>query len=543
MKFETVREILVSQNYISEDDMAKAIAYAKKNSSNPIDYLLNEELIDKNILAQAIGEYYKIPYVDLGKFKPTKDMVLKTPREVAEKYRIVLFSEENGAQYATDMVEDVEQLRKISSILGKKGMTLHYTNKEDIDNALSLYKKSLDTRFSQIIEERKRIAPEILEEIISDALLYQSSDIHFEPQLDEVVIRFRVDGILQEAGRIKKEYYENILNRIKVLSQLRIDEHFAMQDGAIRFNSGGDMVDLRVSVTPTLDGEKVVLRMLAEYVKELVLSQIGLSEGFENIIMESAKKPFGMILVVGPTGSGKTTTLYSIIKNINESAINITTIEDPAEYKIVGINQIQVNPAKNINFSNGLKSIVRQDPDVILVGEIRDAETADISVNAALTGHLLFSTFHANNAATSIPRLIDMGVEPFLMSSTLELIISQRLVRRLCANCRYSIHTTRSEIEKSHKGAGKYFPEKATIYGAKGCQSCNGTGYKGRIGLFELIKATKEMRELILKNPSADQVWTLAKKQGSKPMIYDGVEKIKQGLTSIEELLRVISGG
>lgn len=541
MATDKIQEILVSQNYVSADDMAKAFDFAIKHHSDPEDYLISEELIDKSTLSQAIGEYYKIPYINLAKTKPTKEMVLKTPREIAEKYRIVMFSEADGGKYATDKPEDKVLIAEIAEVLTKKKIILHYADKNEIDAALSLYKKSLETRFSHIIEEQEHVAPEILEEIINDALLYRSSDIHFEPQVDELVVRFRVDGILQEAGRFKKEYYENILNRIKVMSQLRIDEHFAVQDGAIRFPTKDGTIDLRVSIAPTIDGEKVVLRMLAEYVKELVLSEIGLSPEYQEAILQSAKKPFGMIIIVGPTGSGKTTTLYSIVKHINDTSINITTIEDPVEYKIVGVNQIQVNIAKKITFADGLKSIVRQDPDVILVGEIRDNETAEISINAALTGHLLFSTFHANDAATAIPRLLEMGVEPFLLASTLELLVSQRLARRLCANCRYSVDMTRDKIEKRIKGAGKYFPEKFNIYEVKGCPDCNGTGYQGRVGLFEFIQMTHELKDLILTNPTSDQIWDLAKQQGSKTLLSDGIDKIEQGLTSVDEVFRVVS--
>lgn len=541
MPIDKIQEILVSESYVSADDMAKAVEFAKSHHSDVVDYLIAAELIDKNTLAQAIGEFYKMPFVDLRDSKPTKEMVLKTPKDIAEKYRIVLFSKTDVAQYATDTPASKELISDIALLLKKRRIVLHYAEKNEIDAALALYKNSLETRFSQIIEERQHVAPEILEEIINDALLYRTSDIHFEPQGENVVVRFRVDGLLQEAGRFKKENYENILNRIKVMSQLRIDEHFAVQDGAIRFPISDGIVDLRVSITPTLDGEKVVLRMLAQYVKELVLSAIGLSDDLEKTIIESTKKPFGMIIVVGPTGSGKTTTLYSMVKHINDPSINITTIEDPVEYKVLGINQIQVNPAKKITFADGLKSIVRQDPDVILVGEIRDRETAEISVNAALTGHLLFSTFHANDAATAIPRLLEMGVEPFLLSSTLELLISQRLVRKLCTACRYSVGVTKDQIEHKVKGAGKYFPEKSTIYEVKGCQSCNNTGYSGRIGLFEYIKMTHKLKDLILTNPSVDEVWALAKKEGSKTMLPDGIEKVKQGLTSLEEVFRVVS--
>lgn len=540
MQAEKIQEILVAQSYVSAEDMATAVEFAKAHHTDAVDYLMSKELLDTNTLAQAVGEYYSAPYVDLREYKPTKEMVQKTPRDVAVKYRIVLFGSSDN-QYATDKPGGRDLVSEIAGALGKSNIVLRYADSIEIDNALSLYKNSLETRFSQIIEGREHIAPEILEEIISDALLYRTSDIHFEPQETIVVVRFRVDGVLQEAGRFKKENYENIINRIKVMSQLRIDEHFAVQDGAIRFPVKDATIDLRVSITPTLDGEKVVLRMLAQYVKDLALTALGLPDSLEKIVIETANKPFGMIVVVGPTGSGKTTTLYSIVKNINDSSINITTIEDPVEYRVAGINQIQVNPAKKITFADGLKSIVRQDPDVILVGEIRDRETAEISVNAALTGHLLLSTFHANDAAASIPRLLDMGVEPFLLASTLDLLISQRLVRRLCTNCRYSMDVTKEQIEKSVPGAGKYFAKKATIYSSKGCANCNNTGYSGRIGLFEFINIDHKLKELILKNPSSDEIWAVAKKSGSQTMMPDGIEKVKEGLTSLEEVFRVVS--
>jgi type IV pilus assembly protein PilB len=539
---EELREILSSESYVSKEDMAKAVEFAKKHHSDPIDYLVTEELIDKNTIAQAVAEHYKLPYINLAEAKPSKESIKKIPQEIATKFRIVEFSEEDGGRYATDDPRGKDWSVEIASALGKKKFNLYYADTQQIDDALSLYKKSLDTRFSQIIAEQKHVAPEILEEIVSDALLYRTSDIHFEPQGDEVVVRFRVDGALQEAGRFKKENYDNILNRIKILAQLRIDEHYSVQDGAIRFPLKDKTVDLRVSVAPTLDGEKVVIRMLAEYVKELVLSDIGLSKEYEDIIVEAAHKPFGMIVVSGPTGSGKTTTLYSIIKHINDQAINITTIEDPVEYRILGVNQIQVNPDKKITFADGLKSIVRQDPDVILVGEIRDEETAEISVNAALTGHLLFTTFHANDSATAIPRLLEMGVEPFLLASTLELLISQRLVRKLCTSCRYSVEVTRAQIEKKIAGAGKYFPEKCNIYEVKGCPTCNNTGYVGRVGLFEFIKVTRALKDLILTNPGTDAIWDLAKKEGSKTMLADGIEKVKEGQTSLDEVFRVVQG-
>ncbi|MFI5206317.1 MAG: GspE/PulE family protein, partial [Candidatus Paceibacterales bacterium] len=340
------------------------------------------------------------------------------------------------------------------------------------------------------------------------------------------------------AGRIPKQYYENILNRVKVQSRMRTDEHFSAQDGAIRYEKNGTAIDLRVSVVPTIDGEKIVIRLLAQYMKSFALDDLGLSKKHQELILQAAQKPFGMILVTGPTGSGKTTTLYALIKYLNSPEINIITIEDPVEYKILGVNHIQVNNATNLTFAQGLRSIARQDPDVILVGEIRDRETADISVNAALTGHLLFSTFHANDSASAIPRFLEMGIEPFLLSSTLQLAVAQRLVRKICEKCRYSYKESSPEVLHYFSDV-KNMPgqPEMVLYKGKGCPNCSGTGYRGRTAIFEIINITVQMQDLILTNPSSQQIWQLAKSQGSEPLFVDGLEKVKNGITTIEELL------
>jgi type IV pilus assembly protein PilB len=404
------------------------------------------------------------------------------------------------------------------------------------------YEKPLDTRFSKIIEEAEQVAPEILEEIFDDAITYKASDVHFEPQARVIVIRFRVDGVLHEAGRLPKEYYENVLNRIKVKSALRIDEHYAAQDGSLHYDSkSGISVDMRTSIVPIVEGEKVVLRILGSYVQGLTFNDLGLTSKNQELLREAAEKPFGMILVVGPTGSGKTTTLYSLLKMLNTPDTNITTIEDPVEYKVQGLNQIQVNQITGLTFVRGLRAIVRQDPDIILVGEIRDLETVEISVNAALTGHLLLSTFHANDAATAIPRLLDMGTEPFLLSSTMNLIIAQRLVRKICDHCKVSVVKKPEDFDTPQlKGVMKYFPSKnITLYEGKKCEVCGFTGYKGRTSIYEVIKVTPTMQELIVKRPSAQEIWNLARKEGATSVFEDGLEKVKNGITSIEELVRI----
>lgn len=537
-----IKKVLLDEGYVSEEDLDLALEEAKKEETNLLSQLYKQELITKDIFGQAMSDYFKVSYADLNSKTPVKEQILKIPKEIAQKFRVVLFLMKNDKDYivATDNPSQKELLSELKKIFPDKNISVAFSLPEDISAILTVYRQALDTRFVEIIESRKSVAPEIIDEIFEDALTFKASDIHFDSRKEEVIVRFRIDGILQEAGRIPKKYYENILNRIKVQSNLRIDEHFATQDGAIRYEGEDRIIDMRVSIAPTMEGEKIVIRLLAQYTKDLSLNNLGLSKSAQDLARRAARKPFGMILAAGPTGSGKTTTLYSLLKILNNSRVNITTIEDPVEYKIKGLNQIQVNSQTGLTFSRGLRSIVRQDPDVILVGEIRDEETAEISVNAALTGHLLFSTFHANNAATVVPRLLDMGIEPFLLASTLEVIIAQRLVRKICEDCRYSISVKTTELKEFLPNPKTYFPEtNVTIYKGKGCPSCADTGYSGRTGIFEFIEVTNEMEELIMKDPSTSKIWNLAKKQGSVSFFEDGIEKVKKGVTTMEELTRV----
>ncbi len=529
--------LLVKESYVSRDVALKAISNAP---DDPIKFLTDQEVINRNIIGQALAEHYKTKFFSLDNHNIGKIDTELLTEGYAKKERVVLLDEKSGT-FATDQPDKIELLKAdLIKNYNFKKVEILYASTEDVDVILNNYKKSLSTRFSKIIDQQGSVAPEIIDEIIDDALAFKASDIHFEPQEKEIIIRFRIDGVLHEAGRLEKQYYENILNRIKILSQLRIDEHYATQDGAIRLLKQDKNIDMRISIAPTLDGEKITIRLLSEYVKDLSLSELGLSKKEEDVLVEAAKKPYGMILVCGPTGSGKSTTLYALIKHINNPSINITTIEDPVEYKIVGTNQIQVNEEKDITFANGLRSIVRQDPDIILVGEIRDQETAEISVNAALTGHLLFTTFHANDAATAIPRLLDMGVEPFLLASTLEVIIAQRLVRRICSSCRTSEKVSSSEIDKEYAGWGRYFSHETNLYEGKGCQACNGTGYKGRVAIFEFIHINKDLKSLILENPSTNVIWDMAKSMGSTSLLDDGIAKVKGGITTLQELSRVV---
>jgi type II secretory ATPase GspE/PulE/Tfp pilus assembly ATPase PilB-like protein len=345
---------------------------------------------------------------------------------------------------------------------------------------------------------------------------------------------------MHEVANLPPEQYQGVLNRIKVLSRLRIDDHFSAQDGAIRFVQDGQDADIRVSVMPTLEGEKIVMRLLTSAMRGFALADLGMNDEHLQLLQAAVHKPFGMILTTGPTGSGKSTTMYAVLKTMDQSALNVTTIEDPVEYRLAGVNQIQVNSQTGLTFALGLRAIVRQNPDVILVGEIRDKETAEIAVNSALTGHLLLSTFHANDASTAVPRLLEIGIEAFLLSSTLELVMAQRLVRRICESCRFAVKYTPEMVSKVAPAALPYF-KKGTfqLYQGKGCPVCNGLGYRGRVGIFELIPITHKMRDLILTEPSSQAVWTLAQEEGVKSLFDDGIEKVKAGLTTLEELARV----
>ncbi len=537
----TLKSILLKLHYVDEEEMRLAEQFRKQRGGTELEYLMSKEIITKDIIGQAIAEHYGVPYSDLNSYPPSQELLDALPESFAIQNRVILFKRtKDTSTLCTDTPDNPTLLSSARALLPTKKITITYSLAEDIDINLRHYQKPLETRFSKIIAEHKRMAPNLLDEIFDDAVQFRASDIHFEPRENEVVIRFRVDGHLSEAGRISKTIYEQILNRIKVQARMRIDQHVGAQDGSIRYSKDGHLIEMRVSVAAVLDGEKIVLRMLMEYIRSFSLADLGFSAKHQQALLAASEKPFGMILVVGPTGSGKTTTLYALIKSLNQPHRNITTIEDPVEYKMAGINQMQVNTAMNFTFATGLRSIVRQDPNIILVGEIRDGETAEIAVNAALTGHLLFSTFHANDAATAIPRLFEMGVQPFLASSTVELIVAQRLVRRLCESCRYSYRVTGTELRKTYPSLAPFFPQKTTtLYKSKGCAACHSSGYHGRTAVFEMIRMVPQLRELLLKQPSSQQITTLARKLGEQALFEDGLEKVLHGITTIEELLHV----
>lgn len=381
----------------------------------------------------------------------------------------------------------------------------------------------------------------LVDYLIEHAHAARASDIHIDPFADIVQVRFRIDGVLQDAHTVPLSIHNEIISRLKIMSGLRTDEHQAAQDGRFRVVLKNEtIIDVRVSIVPLSHGENAVLRLLSDEAQVFSLKKLGFTEENYNKIISAIQKPYGMILATGPTGSGKTTTLYTLIKMLNSKDTSILTIEDPVEYSIGGINQIQVNPRTGLTFANGLRSMLRQDPNTIMVGEIRDAETAGLAVNISLTGHLVFSTLHTNDAATTLPRLLDMKVEPFLIASTVNIAIGQRLLRRLCDHCKEEKTLTSAEamslegfVPKKLLSAGK------KVYTSNGCSMCRNTGYKGRIGIQEVLVVTHAVREAILRHAPASEIRDIAIADGMVPIVIDGFRKVLSGETTVEEVLRM----
>ena len=403
-----------------------------------------------------------------------------------------------------------------------------------------------ETKKTQLIHGMKELEDshsitDLVALIVKKAWESSASDIHIDPQPSSVLIRYRIDGVLHDVLSLKKELHPLIISRIKVLAGLRTDEHFMAQDGRFKVIEGTNEIDLRVSIIPTYHEENVVMRLLVGEARALDLVELGFSARDLDILQRYIKKPYGMILATGPTGSGKTSTLYSILKILNSRNVSIVTIEDPIEYSVAGVTQIQVNTQTNLTFAAGLRSIVRQDPNIIMVGEIRDEETSGIAINAAMTGHLLLSTIHTNDAATTLPRLLDMGAEPFLIASTVNIAIGQRLVRRLCEKCRSQYTLTREETASlSAVIPNELLKKYKSFWKENGCSTCNNTGYTKRSGIFEVLEVTEPIRRLIMRRANADEIRVAAKQGGMTTMLEDGFNKAVAGVTSIAEILRVI---
>lgn len=515
--------------------------------------LLDADLISDENLGRTIADILNAPLIRLGNVSIPKDVLAEVPEVVARKQKIIAFKKDKDGLHI-GMADPTNF--EIKQFLEKKtGLPIkaYYATDRDIDNALYLYSKDIGSTFDDIIQQNIQQAKSsshsdppiisIVDTIFSYAYQNKTSDIHIEPFKEESLIRFRIDGVLHDIVSLPINLHLPIITRLKVLSGLRTDEHQAAQDGKLQRNIEGVNVDIRLSIVPIITGERVVMRLLSAKSRQYSLPDLGFSEKDLEHVKKAYEKPYGMVLSTGPTGSGKTTSIYAILKLLNKRDINIMTIEDPVEYDIEGVNHIQVNQKTNLTFAEGLRSIVRQDPDTILVGEIRDQETADIAVNSAMTGHLVLSTLHTNDAATAFPRLLDMGVEPFLIGSTVNVVIGQRLVRKIHESCRVSEDLDVTSLTKylAKENLKKTFGDKKkiTLYKGKGCILDHNTGYSGRIGIFEVLIVDDEIRKAIVGKKDADIIRNIAIKNGMKTMIEDGLDKIKQGLTTFDEVLRV----
>lgn len=538
---------------IEAKKLEAAYRRSQKENNSLRTVLLIEDLISTDSLSQIMADLYGTTWARLQQVIPETETVAVIPPLVAAKQKIVAFkNDELGLHVAMANPEDKEMVDFISKKTGLP-VIAHYASSEEIAQALGWYNNTNQETLGDLTKgeaDKKIEVVKLVDTIFGYAKDNRASDIHLEPEKERANIRFRIDGILHDLLSIEMPLYLQVVTRLKVLAKLRTDEHLEAQDGKINYEKDGTDFDVRISIVPLIHGEKVVMRLLTNDNRQITLQNLGFSPKDLVKVEKGYSSTHGMILATGPTGSGKTTTMYAILKILNRKEVNIMTIEDPVEYEIAGINQIQINTTGGLTFASGLRSIVRQDPDIVLVGEVRDSETANISVNSAMTGHLVLSTLHTNDAATTLPRLNEMGVEPFLIASTVNLIIGQRLVRKICPNCRVSIEKSWSELEKEigkekivwfkKLMAGQQKSNTGRVYQGKGCPSCRGSGYLGRLGIFEVLLVTPAIREAIMARKDADKIKQIAISEGMSTMIDDGLVKISSGLTTIEEVMRVI---
>ena len=562
-----LKSFILDAGILTEEQLRKVMKQAENESKGLKQKLIESGVMSEIELKKLEAYILGFPFVDLEKEKISQKVLSIIPEQVARTNRIVAFACDDNT-LKVGMV-DPDNLQAIDFIKKKSHMEIApcLTTEKGIEHALGQYEKSLQAEFQNMIRKGKNVANEgdlqkmaedlpvvkVLDSILNHAIMEGASDIHIEPENESVIIRYRVDGILHDAMTLPKQALLGLIARIKVLAQLKLDEHRLPQDGRFKIDLESLKVALRVSILPVFGGEKAVLRLLNESSKGLTFEGLGIDGETLEIVHRNIKNAAGMILSTGPTGSGKTTTLYTILDILNAIEVNIATIEDPIEYKMPRINQTQVNAKIGFTFANGLRSLLRQDPDIIMVGEIRDNETAEIAVHSAMTGHLVFSTLHTNNAASAPLRLIDMGVEPFLIASSMSVVIGQRLVRRLCVDCRkeYKIDRATIEalesnddldrIEKSLRAKGILKGGKiqnATFYKSAGCDKC-ADGFQGRCGIFEVMEVSEAIKELIGRKASEDQLEQQAIKEGMATMLEDELAKAIKGITTIEEILRV----
>lgn len=597
-----VEQLLRDAEKVTEDQLV-GLREQEKTEKKPLqDIVIRNGVVNEQDLTKLYAKEIDLPFIELNPQEIPREILRLIPERIARQYKVILFGvEENGGKLlAMEDPDDVQALSFLQKQLGTD-IKVHVACSSNISSALDQYRGNSTSELTKVLtpedeesdEDEQPIDEADLAEdspiaqtvnlIIEYAIKSGASDIHIEPREGNVIVRYRIDGVLKEANKLPKKVHGALVSRIKILSNLKIDERRVPQDGRFKIQIGDNTYALRVSTLPITEGEKVVMRILSESSKAATLEELGYWGKSLDTINQAIVQPHGMILVTGPTGSGKSTSLFSILSLLNRPSVNISTVEDPVEYKIPGANQTQVNPKAGMTFAAGLRSLLRQDPNIIMVGEIRDSETAGLAVQAALTGHLVFATLHTNNAATSLPRLLDMGIEPFLIASTVRAVVGQRLVRRLCVDCRQSFKPDDAAIKQLERsfhvddpkilsylhgleqqalkgGIGKA-NSKTKSKGAstdelsstetsintlwkphdKGCDSCNHTGYKGRIGIYEVLGNSPNVQKSIVGNETSETIQAQAITDGMVTMQLDGLIKALRGQTSVEEILRVTS--
>lgn len=584
----TIEKLLTRNNVVTADKLVELKATAERVKHTLQEVVVDEKVIDEPTLTKLFADYAQIPFIVLDPKEIAADTLKKIPERIARQYEAVIFQvdPDGSVHIAMDDPDDIQAVSFIQKEVGQN-TRIYIAPRQNILDCLEMYRGDVNKELNDVIDvqreddgaEDKVTEADIAEDspiaqtvnlLLEYAIRSSASDIHIEPREDFVQVRYRIDGALKEVNRLPRNVMSALVSRIKILSNLKIDERRVPQDGRFKIHVSGKQYALRVSTLPITDGEKVVMRILDESNQALTLKDLGYWGHSLEVINNAIKEPNGMILVTGPTGSGKSTSLFSVLSMLNRPEVNISTIEDPVEYKIPGVNQTQTNAKAGMTFASGLRALLRQDPNVIMVGEIRDGETANLGVQAALTGHLVFSTLHTNNAATCLPRLLDMSIEPFLIASTVKAVVGQRLVRRLCKVCRQSYEPSPEEIkavtdlfnlktgqtfthvheleqqavEQEVGGDTPLGTDEKTIKtlwkpNPEGCDECNHIGFKGRIGIYEVLGMTVPIEKMIMAGGTSNEIQDQAIAEGMTTMQTDGLVKALRGNTTIEEVLRV----
>ncbi len=566
-----VKSVLLAQKALSEKTIDDLINKAQRKDANVLTFLINQKVISEQQLYDILAKSFGVQFIDLRNFVLTDEVRALLPESIVQTHEVTVFQRDDAAHVLKIATTDPDDLQTIDFIRKKTGYAVQVflTNPESIANIIRQYHSHIEQEFAsfqQPLEQGGQLSAaeiardipiiKMLDTVLDYAVFQNASDIHIEPTDTQVIIRFRIDGVLRDVMSLPKSVQAGLIARIKVLANLKLDEHRLPQDGRITLKVDPGKVAVRISILPVYDGEKVVMRILDESKSILTLEQLGFNELALALVKRHIAKPHGMVLASGPTGSGKTTTLYTVLNILNTPEVNISTVEDPIEYRMVRVNQSQINPKIGFSFASGLRALLRQDPNIIMVGEIRDRETAEIAAHAAMTGHLVLSTIHTNDAISTVMRLSEMDVPNFLIASTVNLVIAQRLVRKICPHCVQSYTLTDAQLDDIKKqydveqilqGLSKLNEDLSEVHSLKditffrgaGCARCFDTGYKGRLGIYEIFEMTPAASQLILQKQPRATIFTQAVNDGMITIVQDAFVKAKRGLTTIEEILRV----